>query len=266
MESEHEDPASDLAQSVLQECWNEFYNSYLPHYVEKSSQEIYHASGKINLMNEELDRSVFETPAKNDLMDLHPQLTRLISYVDENELDIRDELIEPESQNTELWEEKSAPKPVPGYSAYTHLRQNSYLRGDLWIDEQGIERRLPQREQRNGQYINDDLMDRNDDRVCTGKINNAESRGDVAHNQELLAFIPPELWGAPERDLGEYCEAFHGNEVWRDSKTFWENDEDIIEAAVVQRLLSEHNMAPELIDKTKVLSRTVKTLCKVLHH
>ncbi|KAG9120490.1 hypothetical protein FRC07_003985 [Ceratobasidium sp. 392] len=267
MASNDEDLANDLAESVLEECWNEFYDSYLPKYIEMSSRELYPTSRKIDLMDEELDRSVFDTPAKNELLDLSRQVVRLISYIDENELDIRDELIEPESQNAELWEERSVPKPVPGYAAYTPLRQSSYVRGDLWTDETGSDVQLPEVYGRELDIIHK--------RIAKSRLTNAETRGDMAHNQESMQFMPPELWNAKqdflegyiEEDLLKgYTEDFYDFEAWRDSRVFWENDEDIIELAVVQQLQFIHNMAPELIDKTGVLSRTVRALCKTLRN
>ncbi|KAG8737591.1 hypothetical protein FRC10_008048 [Ceratobasidium sp. 414] len=217
-------------------------------------------------MDEELDRSVFETPAKNEILILDPQPTHFISYVDENELDIRDELIEPESQTAELWveDEETLPPPVPGYSAYTPIRRNTYVRGDLWTDESGSEVRLPPRIAEDDRYINNEEMEVNDNRVLKDEITNAETRGNMVHNQESMAFMPPEFWGKAKE--ADYEEEFHDMEAWRDSRVHWDNDEDMVEAAAVQRLLFVHHMAPELIDETKVLSRTVRNLCKTLRN
>ncbi|KAG9089046.1 hypothetical protein FRC06_001734, partial [Ceratobasidium sp. 370] len=86
----------------------------------------------------------------------------------------------------------------------------------------------------------------------------------MAHNQESMAFVPPEYWGTTQNEMDIYADEFHDVEAWRDPRVYWDNDEDMIEAATVQRLLFIHHMTPELIDRTRVLSRTVRDLCKTL--
>jgi hypothetical protein len=275
-----------LAESVYKECWDEFYVTHLPEYIDASSRELKSGSKRINLMDEEdIDRSVYETPAKNNILDLHPQPSNLLSYNDDDELDLGDELVEPELQQAELWVETSAPDPVPLYGAYTPVRRNVYARGDLWTDEGGSNIRLAQKTIEEGVVANVEELAKDARRIRHDKVTNAETRGNMAHNQESMPFVPPELWGSSEDALGEYAEAFHDIEAWQDSRVHWNNDgglglclfldhilrrimdpEDIIEGRTVQMLLFSYNMSKETIDNTKVLSRTIWQLCKTLRN
>ncbi|QRV95722.1 NAD(P)H-binding family protein [Ceratobasidium sp. AG-Ba] len=222
MESSKEETV-ELAESVFKRCWDEFYGSYLPEFITTTCQGLYPSSGKANLMTEELDRSVFDTPAKNDILKLNPRPHHLVSYIDETELDLGDALIDPESQTAEVWEEASVPEPLPGYTAYTHVRQSVYVRGDLWVDEDGVEHRLFAKGEETTRGDRKRLRE-DRDRVQKGKIVNAETRGNLAYNQESLSFLPPETWDMAAENMEDYVESYHDIEAWRDSRVGWDND------------------------------------------
>ncbi|CAE6464126.1 unnamed protein product [Rhizoctonia solani] len=94
-------------------------------------------------------------------------------------------------------------------------------------------------------------------------------------SQESMPFVPPEMKGrAPpnmRRDsMKEILLNYEGNfidtESWRHFDVGWDNDEDIIGAETVRRLLYIHQMNEERIDRTRVIPQDIRRLYNFLRH
>ncbi|CAE6430669.1 unnamed protein product [Rhizoctonia solani] len=96
---------------------------------------------------------------------------------------------------------------------------------------------------------------------------NPEVDDHLATNLESMPYVPPEM---KRRNMKETLLNYEGSfidiEAWQRSGVSWDNDEDIIGAETVRRLLYTHHMTEERIDRTKVIPQDLRKLYSFLRH
>ncbi|CUA67321.1 hypothetical protein RSOLAG22IIIB_07358 [Rhizoctonia solani] len=82
-----------------------------------------------------------------------------------------------------------------------------------------------------------------------------------------MPFIPPEMKSQRmQESLFHYEGSFIDIEAWQHVDAGWDNNEDIIGAETVRRLLYIHQLTEERIDRTKVIPRDIRELYHFLRH
>ncbi|CAE6362404.1 unnamed protein product [Rhizoctonia solani] len=294
----------ELADETYKECWDQFQT-----WAARHVSETLRFDQLANLDDEdeeELDESLFYTrPQSHTAREIDRELRA--SYYDPVEIDLEDDLLEPSfepSPASPHWINRFTTKPIPQYSSFSHLRQQNYIRGDVWArartgerirvatgDDEEIEdevqaqiedeRKNKRKGKGKGKKIDDKepeppvkLSEGRMDHVTARrkirkrKLVNLEVGDNPANNQESMPFVPPEMKRRSMKNtLLSYEESFIDIEAWQHFGAGWDNDvEDIIGVGTVRRLLYIHQMTEERIDRTRVIPQDISVLLRILRH
>ncbi|CAE6462473.1 unnamed protein product, partial [Rhizoctonia solani] len=295
----HRGPDTDLAEQTYTECWDQFQT-----WMSRHTSKTIHFDRLFDLedeADEELDESLFHIESQNHTVYETDRELRA-SYYDRIEINMEDELLEPTlgpCPNSTHWINTFTTKRIRQYSSFSHIRHLNYIRGDVWIRKRTGERvrvasaggddekseseddgegkqsgnkrknRKEEKEKEPPIEIRESLMDVEEARECvlSRKLVNLEADGLTATNQESMPFIPPEMKSQRmQESLFHYEGSFIDVEAWQHVDAGWDNNEDIIGAETVRRLLYIHQLTEERIDRTKVIPRDIRELYHFLRH
>ncbi|KDN38829.1 hypothetical protein RSAG8_09235, partial [Rhizoctonia solani AG-8 WAC10335] len=290
---------SQLAEQAYLECWDQFQTWASQH--TSKTLRFDHLFNLDDEDDEELDESLFRAGSRNHTVHEADRELR-VSYYDPIEIDLEDDLLEPTlgpSPTSPHWLNTFTTKPIPPYGSFSHIRQRNYIRGDVWTrkptgerirlvsgedeevsgeDEDGGGVRESRKKGKNKKEtkekeplieIKESLMDTVKARrlVRSRTLTNLEVDDHPATNPESMPFVPPEMKRRRMRGkLLHYEESFIDIEAWQHLDAGWENDEDVIGAETVRRLLHIHQMTEERVDRTKVIPQDIRTLYAFLRH
>ncbi|CAE6494647.1 unnamed protein product [Rhizoctonia solani] len=290
---------SQLAEQAYLECWDQFQTWASQH--TSKTLRFDHLFNLDDEDDEELDESLFRAGSRNHTVHEADRELR-VSYYDPIEIDLEDDLLEPTlgpSPTSPHWLNTFTTKPIPPYGSFSHIRQRNYIRGDVWTrkptgerirlvsgedeevsgeDEDGGRVRESRKKGKNKKEtkekeplieIKESLMDTVKARrlVRSRTLTNLEVDDHPATNPESMPFVPPEMKRRRMRGkLLHYEESFIDIEAWQHLDAGWENDEDIIGAETVRRLLHIHQMTEERVDRTKVIPQDIRKLYAFLRH
>ncbi|CAE6508067.1 unnamed protein product [Rhizoctonia solani] len=291
----------ELAEQSYMECWDQFQTWASQH--TSKTLRFDHLFNPDDEDDEELDESLFRAGSQNHTVYETDRELR-ISYYDPIEIDLGDDLLEPTlgpSPTSPHWLNRYTTEPIPQYSSFSHIRQLNYIRGDVWTqkltgerirvasgddeDEEGEDEdegeggakeggskgknKKEEREKEPKIEIKESVMDAGEARELLRKrtLVNLEVDDHSTTNPESMLFVPPEMKRRSMREtLFEYEESFIDIEAWQHLAVGWDNDEDIIGAETIRRLLYIHHMTEERIDRTKVIPQDIRKLYDFLRH
>ncbi|CAE6498038.1 unnamed protein product [Rhizoctonia solani] len=295
----------EIADETFKECWDQFQN-----WAARHISETLRFDQLANLDDEdeeELDESLFQASLQSGTAHKVGQELRAL-YYDPVEIDLEDELLEPTvgpSPSSAHWMNRFTTKTIPQYSSFSHLRQQNYIRGDIWVqtrtgerirvatgDDEEIEvqvqAQIEDEKKKRGKgkgkgkknddkepepeppvMVNEGRMDPVDARrrIRKQKLVNLGAGDNPANNQESMPFIPPEMKRRNAKNIMlSYEASFLDIEAWQHFAVGWDNDEDIIGAETIRRLLYIHKMTEDRIDETKAIPQDISALFKTLRH
>ncbi|KAF8699708.1 SET protein, partial [Rhizoctonia solani] len=295
----------EIADETFKECWDQFQN-----WAARHISETLRFDQLANLDDEdeeELDESLFQASLQSGTAHKVGQELRAL-YYDPVEIDLEDELLEPTvgpSPSFAHWMNRFTTKTIPQYSSFSHLRQQNYIRGDIWVqtrtgerirvatgDDEEIEvqvqAQIEDEKKKRGKgkgkgkknddkepepeppvMVNEGRMDPVDARrrIRKQKLVNLGAGDNPANNQESMPFIPPEMKRRNAKNIMlSYEASFLDIEAWQHFAVGWDNDEDIIGAETIRRLLYIHKMTEDRIDETKAIPQDISALFKTLRH
>ncbi|KAH7333891.1 hypothetical protein B0J17DRAFT_674532 [Rhizoctonia solani] len=292
-------PDVELAENTYTECWDQFQTWASRHTSETLRFD--HLSILDDEDEEELDENLFHAGSRNHTVHQTERELRAC-YYDPIEIDLEDDLLEPalgSSPTSPHWINTFTTNRIPEYSSFTHLRQHNYIRGDRWANRltgeririiSGEDEEVEEEEQGRNKGKNKKEEDREppveikeslmdpivaQEKVQSRTLVNLEVEDHPAISQESMPFVPPEMRRRSDSTgetldnreaLLKYEGSFIDTEAWHHFDVGWDNDEDIIGAETVRRLLHIHQMAEERVDRTKVIPQGIRRLYNLLRH
>ncbi|KAJ1303960.1 hypothetical protein OPQ81_008370 [Rhizoctonia solani] len=292
-------PDVELAEQNYIECWDQFQT-----WASRHTSKILRFDPPSNLEDEdeeEPDESFFYAGFQNATV-REAQRELRASYYDPLGIDLEDELLEPtRAPISTHWLNTFTTNPIPQYSSFSHIRQHNLIRGDIWtqtvtgerirlasIDDEEVEgdegnedgdenkkkdnrgkSKKEDKEKEPTVKVKEGLMEVVDARkhVRSRTLVNLDVDDHLATNQESMQFVPPEMKRRSMREtLISYEGSFIDIEAWQHFGASWDNDEDIIGAETVRRLLYIHEMSEERINRTKVIPQDIRKLYNFLRH
>ncbi|QRW22830.1 SET domain-containing protein [Rhizoctonia solani] len=250
----------EIADETFKECWDQFQN-----WAARHISETLRFDQLANLDDEdeeELDESLFQASLQSGTAHKVGQELRAL-YYDPVEIDLEDELLEPTvgpSPSSALWMNRFTTKTIPQYSSFSHLRQQNYIRGDIWVqtrtgerirvatgDDEEIEvqvqAQIEDEKKKRGKgkgkgkknddkepepeppvMVNEGRMDPVDARrrIRKQKLVNLGAGDNPANNQESMPFIPPEMKRRNAKNIMlSYEASFLDIEAWQHFAVGW---------------------------------------------
>ncbi|ELU40494.1 SET domain-containing protein [Rhizoctonia solani AG-1 IA] len=244
----------EIADETFKECWDQFQN-----WAARHISETLRFDQLANLDDEdeeELDESLFQASLQSGTAHKVGQELRAL-YYDPVEIDLEDELLEPTvgpSPSSAHWMNRFTTKTIPQYSSFSHLRQQNYIRGDIWVqtrtgerirvatgDDEEIEvqvqAQIEDEKKKRGKgkgkgkknddkepepeppvMVNEGRMDPVDARrrIRKQKLVNLGVGDNPANNQESMPFIPPEMKRRNAKNIMlSYEASFLDIEAWQ---------------------------------------------------
>ncbi|CAE6476204.1 unnamed protein product [Rhizoctonia solani] len=289
----------ELAEQTYMECWDQFQTWASRHTSETLRFD--YLFNPDDEDDEELDESLFHAGSPNHTLYETDRELR-VSYYDPIEIDLEDDLLEPilgSSPTSPHWLNRYTTEPIPQYSGFSHIRQLNYIRGDVWTqkltgerirvasgddeDEEGEDEgeggakesgnkgknKKEEKEKEPKIEIKESVMDamKAMELLRSRTLVNLEVDDHSATNPESMPFVPPEMKRRSMRGtLFSYEASFIDIEAWQHLDAGWDNDEDIIGAETIRRLLYANHMAEERVDRTKVIPQDIRKLYGFLRH
>ncbi|CAE7133929.1 unnamed protein product [Rhizoctonia solani] len=293
---------SEIAEKTYIECWDQFHTWASRHTSETLRfSRLFNLDDEDDEDDEELDESLFHARSRDRTV-YEAERELRASYYDPIEIDLEDDLLEPTlgpSPTSPHWVNTFTTKPIPQYSSFSHIRQLNYTRGDVWVHKltgerirvvSGEEGETEDEDQSEDEFrgsrnkgknkreerakeplinIEESLVEPLQARkwIRERKLVNLETDDHLPANQESMPFVPPEMKARRMRGtLLDYEGSFIDIEAWQHLDASWDNDDDIIGAETVRRLLHIHHMTEERIDRTKVIPQDTRKLYDFLRH
>ncbi|KAF8752965.1 SET (Su(var)3-9, Enhancer-of-zeste, Trithorax) domain [Rhizoctonia solani] len=254
----------EIADETFKECWDQFQN-----WAARHISETLRFDQLANLDDEdeeELDESLFQASLQSGTAHKVGQELRAL-YYDPVEIDLEDELLEPTTRTGERIRVATGDDEEIEVQVQAQIEDEKKKRGKGKGKGKKNDDKEPEPEP--PVMVNEGRMDPVDARrrIRKQKLVNLGAGDNPANNQESMPFIPPEMKRRNAKNIMlSYEASFLDIEAWQHFAVGWDNDEDIIGAETIRRLLYIHKMTEDRIDETKAIPQDISALFKTLRH